>query len=316
MIVSLIIIGIIILVLFWSATLIFFNDKSSKIIEVDDNKVFSDKCKSIILKHEIKKDTAVFMIHGYLSTPNVYQYSAHSFFEEGYDAFAYLLPGFGTSVDDFKKTTFSDWFNYISLKYEKIREEYENVIIVGISMGGSITLKLGEKYCNTNLEPTAIIPISAPVIYNSLIRDRKITNFYFYFARFISIFKKTFNPSICNRVNEESNNDNNNNRIGYSGIFLKQSMSFIKAEKKIRKDLKNITCPMFVIHNITDKTVPFFNFSIIAKENNSRHFEAKIIKMNGFKHTMHVLLLYYSVREELTYNIINFIEGVFDEQKR
>lgn len=283
------------------------------VIEVDESKVFSEKCKSIILKHEIKKNTAVLMIHGYLSTPNVYQYSSHSFFEHGYDAYAYLLPGFGTSIDDFEKTKFNHWFDYISKKYEQLKKEYKNVVIIGISMGGSITLKLGEKYSNTSLEPAAIIPISAPVIYNSLIKDRKVTNFWFYFARIISIFKKTFNSSIVNRIDEGDGEDNNNNWIGYSGIFLKQSISFIKAEKKIRKDLKKITCPMYVIHNITDRTVPFFNFPIIAKENNSKHFESKIIKMNGFKHTMHVLLLYFSVREELTYNIINFIEGLYDE---
>ncbi|MGD1823244.1 MAG: alpha/beta hydrolase [Pleomorphochaeta sp.] len=304
---------IIFIIILWSSTLVFFKDRNINNIDIDETKVFSSKCRSIILKHEIKKDTAVLMIHGFLSTPNVYQYSAHSFFEHGYDSYAYLLPGFGTSIEHFKKTNFSQWFNYISTRYEELKQDYSNVIIVGISMGGALTLKLGEKYSNTDLEPLAIVPISAPVIYNSLLKDRRITKFSFYFARIVSLFKSSFNASICDRTEIEEEDDNNNNWIGYNGLFLKQSMSLIKAEKKIRKDLKKITCPMFVIHNVSDKTVPFFNFPIIAKENNSRFFESKIIKMIGYKHTMHVLLLYYSVREELTNDIINYIEGLFDE---
>ncbi len=304
---------IILLILIWSSTLIFYKDKNLKEIDVDESNVFSPKCKSIILKHEVEANTAVFMIHGYKSTPNVYDYSAHCFFEHGYDSYAYLLPGFGTSIEDFEKTNFTQWFNYISKKYEEIKKDYNDVIIIGISMGGLITLKLGEKYCGTDYEPSAIIPISAPVIYNSLIKDRKITDFSFYFARIISIFKSTFNASICNRLEEGVGEDNDNNWIGYKGLFLKQSLSLVKAEKKVRKDLKKITCPLFAIHNVTDKTVPFFNFPIIAKENNSNKFQAKIIKMVGYNHTMHVLLLYYSFRDELLDDINKFIEGVLDE---
>lgn len=304
---------LIIIILIWSSSLVFYRDKNIKDIEMDESNVFSPKCKSIILKHEVQTNTAVFMIHGFKSTPNVYDYSAHCFFEHGYDSYAYLLPGFGTSIEDFKNTNFTQWYNYISKKYEAIRSQYDNVFIVGISMGGLITLKLGEEYSNTTLEPSAIIPISAPIIYNSLVKDRKITNFSFYFARIVSLFKTTFNGSIVNRLDDGDGEDNNNNWIGYKGLFLKQSLSLIHAEKKVRKNLDKIICPLFAIHNITDKTVPFFNFPIIAKENNSRKFQAKIIKMIGYNHTMHVLLLYYSVRDELLHDINIFIEGVLDE---
>jgi carboxylesterase len=302
---------ILILIFIWSSSLIFFRDKNTYDLEVDETKVFSPKCKSIILEHEIKVDTAVLMIHGFPSTPNVYQYSAHCFFEKGYDSYAYLLPGFGTNIEDFKKTYFTQWFNYACKKYEELKSRYKNVVIVGISMGGAITLKLGEKYSNTDIEPLAIIPISAPVVYNSFIRDRKITNFGFYFARIINLFKKSFKTSICLR--DETGIDNELSWTGYSGLFISQGLSLIKAEKTIRKELKKITCPMFAIHNVTDETVPFFNLPIIAKNNNSRNFKAKIIKMDGFKHTKHVLLLYFSVQEDLTYDIINYIEGILHE---
>jgi carboxylesterase len=306
-----IIVGFILLLVLWSSSLVFYRDKNTSDIESDEEKVFSPKCKSIILKHERKTNTAVLMIHGFPSTPSVYDYSANRFFEQGYDSYAYLLPGFGTDPDDFKKTYFTQWFNFICRKYENLQEQYENVSIVGISMGGALTLKLAEKYSDTNKEPLAAISISAPVIYNSLIKDRKITKFSFYFARIICLFKKYFNTSINNK--DEDGQDGEDRWLGYSGLYLPQSISLIHAEKTIRKNLNKITCPLFSIHNVTDLTVPFFNFTIIAKENNSRYFRSKVIKMDGFKHTKHVLLLYFSVQEELTNDIIEFIEGRLDE---
>ncbi len=298
---------VLVALILWSASLIFYKDKNTYDIESDESKVFSPKCKSIILKHEKATDTAVLMVHGFPSTPNVYEYSANSFFEHGYDSYAFLLPGFGTSIDDFKKTYFTQWFNFICRKFEDLKSQYDNVVIVGISMGGALTLKLGEKYSNTEKAPLAIIPISAPVIFNSLIKDRKITKFNFYFARIVSILKKNLKVSICNR--DEDGEDGSLRWIGYSGTFLQQSLSLVYAEKTIRKELYKITCPMFLIQNVNDKTVPYFNFPVIAKENNSKFFRAKSIKMDGFKHTKHVLLLYFSTQEELTDDIIEFIEG-------
>jgi len=70
-----------ILLIVWSASLVFYKDKNTFDIESDESKVFSPKCKSIILKHENKHNTAVLMIHGFPSTPIVYHYSATRFFE-------------------------------------------------------------------------------------------------------------------------------------------------------------------------------------------------------------------------------------------
>lgn len=308
------VIVIIVILVLWSSTLVFYRDKNTSVIDSDEDKVFSPKCKSIILKHKKKVDTAVLMIHGFPSTPAVYDYSANCFFEHGFDCFAFLLPGFGTNIEDFKKTYFNQWFDFVCRKYELLKSEYDNVAIVGISMGGALTLKLAEKYSDSSIAPLAVVPISAPVIYNSLLKDRKVTSFGFYFARIVSLFKKYFKTSIKNI--DKDGEDGADRWLGYSGLFLPQALSLVYAEKTIRKELYKITCPMFAIHNVTDETVPFFNLPIIAKENNSKYFRSKVIKMDKFKHTKHVLLLYFSVQEELTNDIIKFIKGRRDEKTR
>lgn len=299
-----IIVIILILFVFWSHSLIFYRDKNVNDIESDESKCFAPRCHSIVRVHKQKSDTAILMIHGFPSTPHVYEYSSERFFEEGMDAYAFLMPGFGTSVEDFKKTYFTQWFNFICRKYETLKKEYDNVFVLGISMGGAMTLKIGEKYSSTDLEPNAIISISAPVVYNS-IKDHLITNKAFVFARFVSLFKSTFNAKEVNGVPERDDGDED--WTGYSGLFLKQAFSLIHAEKKIRKNLPKIKCPLFLIQDVNDKTVPFANYFIIARENGSLDFKGRVTKMKNFNHTHHVLLLYRSIREELTEEIIEYI---------
>lgn len=295
--------------LVWSYTLIFYKDKNTEDINTDESKCFSPKCRSIINVHDERVDTAILQIHGFPSTPHVYEYSSDTFYKAGFDTFAYLMPGFGTSCEDFEKTYFTQWFNFQCRKYEELKKKYTNVFILGISMGGVISLKLGEKYSNTKLEPNAIITISSPIVYNSFIKDRIITNPLFVFARIINIFKHTFNPSTISGIDSE---DGNQDWTGYHGLFLNQSLSLIKAEKTIRKDLNKLTCPLFSIHDTGDKTVPFKNFPIIMKENNSKDCRGLVWRMGNFNHSHHVLLLYNSSRVKLAKEIITYIKEKLD----
>jgi carboxylesterase len=300
---------IVIFLIIWSITLVFFKDRKTEAIETDETKCFAPRCHSIIRINESEKsDTAILLIHGFPSCPHVYDYSSQQFFENGIDSFAYLMPGFGTSPKDFEKTNFTQWFDFQCRKYEELKKNYKNVFILGVSMGGLLTLKLGEKYSDTDLEPNAIITISAPIVFNS-IKDRIITNPAFMFARIINIFKSTFNPSIVNGIDSE---DGNEDWTGYHGLFLKQSLSLIKGEKIVRRNLLKLTCPLFSIHDTGDKTVPFANFPIISKENGSRDFRGKVTRMQNYSHSHHVLVLYKSSRVKLTKELITYIKEKID----
>lgn len=301
----LLIIFIVILIVLWSITLIFFKDRNTQPIDTDESKCFAPRCHSIIKVHEDEiVDTAILLIHGFPSTPHVYEYCSQQFYDNKIDTYAYLMPGFGTSTQDFVATNFTQWFDFQCRKFEELKSKYKNVFVLGVSMGGVITLKIGERYSNTKLEPTAIISISAPIVYNS-IKDRLITNPAFMFARVINIFKSTYHPSVVNGIDGE---DGNEEWTGYHGIFIKQSLSLIKGEMIVRANLSKLTCPLFSIHDTGDQTVPFGNFSIIASENGSKDFTGKVTRMQNYRHSHHVLVLYKSSRVKLTKELIAYIK--------
>lgn len=302
-----IIISLLLLVLLfivWNFTLIGYRDKDLTPLEPDETAVFSEKAKSILLKQESTK--AILLIHGFPSTPNLYAYSAQRFFEAGWDVHVPLIPTFGSDPKAFEKTNFTQWFNYISRYYLTMRKEYPTVHVLGTSMGGLLTLKLGEKYCNTGQAPDKLVTVAAPVVYNS-IRDRIFTDYKSYIMRTVALFTPSLGAKTVD--GNPKSDDGNEGWIGYGGQFVRCGLSLVHGMKDVRKNLGKITCPLFSIHDVNDKTVPFGNLKIIQKENGSKSFRTLETHMGPFRHNRHALLLYHSIQKELTTTIIEFLDS-------
>jgi len=282
-----IIIIAIVLFILWNITLVGYRDKHTEALDVDLSKVFCEEAKSIVLEQNSK--TAILLVHGFPSTPSVYKYSSEKFFQAGMDVYAPLLPGFGTDPIAFADTTFTQWFAYLCKYYENLRSSYETLYVLGISMGGAMTLKLGETYCNTEKAPDALVSIAAPVAYNSLIRDAHIVQ---------------GNPK---------GDDGSEYWYGYGGIFIRAGLSLVHAMKQIRKELPKITCPLLSIHDVNDGVVPFKNQAIIKAGQKSCRFKDIQTNMEKHKHPRHALLLYRSIQGELTQTIIDFLQEKEDE---
>ncbi len=283
----------------------FYKDRNTEKLVSDESKCFNDKCRSIVLTKE-NNDKAVLFIHGFPTTPQMYEYATTRTFEAGYDTYAPLIPTFGADIKEFEKTNFTQWFSFICDYYENLRKKYKTLYVIGVSMGGAMTLKIGEVY-SSNLKPDKLVVISAPVCYNS-IRYHVYTNKAAYFARTLGLFKKSINPHIVN--GRPDSNDGNEDWLGYGGTYIKQGLSLSTNFDKIRKELYKINTPMFVMHDKNDKTVPFGNLSIIERYCHDIIKVKREVEMKGdFKHSHHSLLMYHSVQKEYMDDILAFLGG-------
>lgn len=299
------IIIIIIAILLWSIYFPFYREKTITLIP-DEDKCFSPECKSIVIKNNNKR--AILFIHGFPSTPYMYSWATEYASTYGYDVYAPLIPTFGADYKEFAKTNFSSWFGYIDSYYNKLREEYKELYVIGVSMGGAMTLKLAEEYSGTNKAMDGIAVVSAPVVYNSFIRDRIVTNPLGYIARIIKIFVPYIGARTCTETPEY--NDGEENWHGYRGTFPKQGVSLMYNFKIIRKDLNKIKVPMIAIHDETDKTVPYGNLDIIKKETNTKsEFYTSSMGEESIN-THHALLTYESTRKPLMDKILSFFDQI------
>jgi len=294
--------AVLILFILWNTTLIGYRDRNVEPLGVDESKVCCPEATSIMLKQG--SNTAILLVHGFPSTPSVYHYSAKRFSDEGMDVYAPLLPGFGTDPKTFSHTTFTQWFSYLSSYYEQLRASYDTLHVLGISMGGMMTLKLGETYCSSELAPDSLTSIAAPVVYNS-IKEGIFTDPKQYLARTFALFTASIKPHVVNGY--PNGEDGSELWYGYGGTFVRPGLSLVYAMREVRKNLGKITCPLFAIHDKGDRTVPFKNLAIITNENKSSDFRKLETQMGSFSHSRHALLLYRSIQEELTTTIIEFL---------
>ncbi|MEY2444470.1 MAG: carboxylesterase [Ilumatobacteraceae bacterium] len=83
------------------------------------------------------------VLHGFTSNPTSMRALAESLAANGFHVELPLLPGHGTVVDDMLPTRWADWAGEAEAAYQRLRQRAENVVVVGLSMGGALTLRLG-----------------------------------------------------------------------------------------------------------------------------------------------------------------------------
>lgn len=83
------------------------------------------------------------VLHGFTGNPSSMRGVAEALAAAGFHVELPLLPGHGTSVDDMLPTRWADWAGEAEAAYQRICQRATSVVVVGLSMGGSLTLRLG-----------------------------------------------------------------------------------------------------------------------------------------------------------------------------
>lgn len=80
------------------------------------------------------------VLHGFTGSPSSLRHVAEAFAAAGYHVELPLLAGHGTTVDDMLDTGWSDWAATADEAFATLRARASAVVVVGLSMGGSLAL--------------------------------------------------------------------------------------------------------------------------------------------------------------------------------
>lgn len=83
------------------------------------------------------------MIHGFTGNPGSMRGVADAMVAAGFHVEMPLLPGHGTRVADMLPTRWADWSAAAEAAYQALAARADKVVVVGLSMGGALTLRLG-----------------------------------------------------------------------------------------------------------------------------------------------------------------------------
>lgn len=282
-----------------------FYSESAEYRKPDLQNLFDPIVKPVSRK--LGNDRVILCIHGFPSTPAAWQYFIPLAERAGYDIEAPLLPGHGTVPKDLLGTNFSQYYAAVKDCYLELCREYREVYILGLSMGGLLTLKLAEEFSAADKRPKAICTAAAPVFINRIYPYLVVKNLAFYPIRMISWFFKTFKSELSLPGDPGTGKDGDEVWTGYNGYYPKQLFSLKLGMKHVERNLGKITIPTLLIHAEGDRIVPFQNLSHISKHIGSREVTTRVLDLSIWNHSRHSLFLYQSIREELSLEILTFL---------
>ncbi len=90
--------------------------------------------------------TGVLVVHGFTGSPASMREVAEALAAAGHTVSLPRLPGHGTTIDEMLTTGWSDWSAATDAALEELASRVERVVVLGLSMGGSLTLWLGTRH--------------------------------------------------------------------------------------------------------------------------------------------------------------------------
>lgn len=92
------------------------------------------------------RPVGVLLVHGYTGSPASMRPWAQALADRGYAVEVPLLPGHGTRWQDLNQVSWTEWYAEAEAAFDRLRQSCEAVVVGGLSMGGSVALRLAEEH--------------------------------------------------------------------------------------------------------------------------------------------------------------------------
>jgi len=205
-----------------------------------------------LIHNDSETDKAVLLFHGLTGSPFEMKKYGDFLFKNGYDVFCYSFPGHGDRISEIETVTWQDWCEFAQDKYTNLRKNYNQFFVSGLCLGAAMAVYLGEH----NKDLTGIIALSTTLFLDGFCIPWTISLLPFALSTIIR-FYYTFPEDDCFGVKNERT------RKSLAKITAKANISMdnyplncvdglLKLSKNVRKNLKNVTCPILCIHSKYD----------------------------------------------------------------
>ena len=179
----------------------------------------------------------VLLVHGFTGSPAAMKPWGQSLADQGYAVEVPLLPGHGTRWQDLNSVSWTDWYDEAEAAFERLRESCEAVVVAGLSMGGSVVLRLAEERGD---EVAGIVLVNAFV---SSTRKELVA---------LPVLKHAV-PSLRGVVNDIKRLGQDEH--GYQRLPLKGLAAVTEMWKVVVPDLKRVTQPLLYFRSAADHVI-------------------------------------------------------------
>ena len=178
------------------------------------------------------------VLHGFTGNPQSMRGLALALADAGFSVEMPLLPGHGTRIEDMLPTRWEDWSAAAESAYTALAARSDGVVVVGLSMGGLLSVWLAEHHPE----------IAAIAVVNPLLSPPDADTVGFVQAMIDG--GDDVAPGIGSDIAMEGAVE-----AAYPGLPLQAALSLFAAAGEVEAELGSVTCPVLVFTSVQDHVV-------------------------------------------------------------
>ena len=232
----------------------------------------------------------VLAIHGFTATPECLESLVLPLRQKGFIVEAPLLAGHGTTVEELAKTTWHDWYGSVEKAYLNLKKKVDHISVVGISLGGLLTLMLASEHH----EIDRIALLATPVFLTGFLAEKVLPVVANSFLKHIYPYQRKWaGPAINDPIARDQFKC-------YTKMPIRSIMEIVNFQKEVAPRIPHITIPTLIIHSPYDTTAPFANMAYLKD-----HLGSSEIKTVTLEKSDHVLTLDYE-KDLVAQEVVDF----------
>ena len=198
--------------------------------------------------HHGTTSSGTLCLHGFTGNPTAMRGTAEAFAAAGFHVELPRLPGHGTTVEDMLTTGWSDWTGEAEAALARLSARCDKVVVVGLSMGGSLTVYLATKHpelvgivgINPLVQPAAdeLIGMAAGMLDEGTLAI----------------------PGIGSDIADPDSSENS-----YASTPIGPFLSLMEGLRAMQGDIDAITCPVLIMTSPQDHVVEPINSDVLAE---------------------------------------------------
>jgi carboxylesterase len=197
--------------------------------------------------HTGSTETGVLLCHGFTGTPSSMRPWGEHLANAGYTVRGPRLPGHGTTWQEMNKTRWEDWYGCVRDELLALAEVCDTVFVFGLSMGGTLALRLAEEHGDT----VAGLVLVNPSV-TTLRKDAKLLPL---LAKVLPSVPGVGNDIAKPGVVEQA----------YDRTPVRAAASLSKLWRVVRTDLARVTQPVLLLRSVVDHVVEPVNATIVRE---------------------------------------------------
>lgn len=189
--------------------------------------------------------TGVLLIHGFTGSPFALRPWAEDLIAHGYKVSLPRLPGHGTAWQELNQIHWTDWYRCVQREFEALRADCDRVFVGGLSMGGSLALRLAAD------RPDEVAGLL--LVNPAIVADNRLLPF----AGLLKGVVKSV-AGIASDIAKPGMNEYGYDRTPVAGVA-----TMLQMWRCVKADLPKVTAPLLIFRSRADHVVPARSTALI-----------------------------------------------------